>query len=96
MFDVSCKEIGIWIFDNLIIWVLVVEFGNFIVIMFLYDDEDEIMDYFVDFYVIYEWYDEQVEIIIDGGYGSFYLLIIIDVISGLVEIVCQGLGEFKE
>lgn len=96
LFDASRKEIGIRIPDNHIIEALVRELGNPIATTSLHDGEDEIADYFADPYAIYERYDDLVETIIDGGYGNLHPTTIIDLTSGAVEIVRQGLGELKE
>ena len=66
LFDTNKKEIGIRIPDNAILKTIVEQLGNPIATTSLHDDEDEILDYFIDQYAIYERYDEKVQMIIDG------------------------------
>jgi tRNA threonylcarbamoyl adenosine modification protein (Sua5/YciO/YrdC/YwlC family) len=70
IFDSTKKEIGIRIPDNKITSELVKELGNPIASTSLHNDDDEIMEYFSDPYAIFEKFDEQVEFIIDGGFGD--------------------------
>ncbi|MFT5778861.1 MAG: tRNA threonylcarbamoyl adenosine modification protein (Sua5/YciO/YrdC/YwlC family) [Crocinitomicaceae bacterium] len=93
LFDTNRKEIGIRIPDNAIIRAIVEELGNPVATTSLHDNEDEIKDYFVDPYAIYERYDSKVELIIDGGYGNLEASTIVDCTSGQAEIVRQGIAE---
>jgi len=93
LFDASKKEIGIRIPDNKIVQAIVEELGHPIVTTSLHDGEDEIADYFADPYAIYERFDDEFEIIIDGGYGHLEPSTIIDCTSGSPEIVRQGIGK---
>jgi tRNA threonylcarbamoyl adenosine modification protein (Sua5/YciO/YrdC/YwlC family) len=92
LFDNSKKEIGIRIPNNEIIRAIVKELGNPIVTTSLHDSEDEILDYFVDPYTIYERYDEEVDLIIDGGFGRLEPSTVVDCTSGVPEIIRQGIG----
>ena len=78
MFDNKRREIGIRIPDNKIVLSIVEALGNPLATTSLHDDEDEIMDYFVDPYEIYERYDSKVELIIDGGYGNLEASTVVD------------------
>lgn len=93
LFDASKKEIGIRIPDNPIVHALVQALGNPLAVTSLHDSEDEIMDYFVDPASIYERYDDQVAMIIDGGHGKLDASTIVDCTGGAVEIIRQGIGE---
>ena len=95
LFDSNKKEIGIRIPNNAIIRKLVEELGNPIATTSLHDDEDEILDYFVDPYAIYERYDNKVEWIIDGGYGNLEASTIVDCTGNEPEIVRQGIAEIE-
>jgi tRNA threonylcarbamoyl adenosine modification protein (Sua5/YciO/YrdC/YwlC family) len=92
LFDNSKKEIGIRIPNNEIIRAIVKELGNPIVTTSLHDSEDEILDYFVDPYTIYERYDEEVDLIIDGGFGRLEPSTVVDCTTGVPEIIRQGIG----
>tara|TARA_Y100000385_G_scaffold234073_1_gene247181 strand:- start:890 stop:1507 length:618 start_codon:yes stop_codon:yes gene_type:complete len=95
LFDTNRKEIGIRIPDNSIIRAVVEELGNPIATTSLHDDEDEILDYFVDPYAIYERYDSKVELIIDGGPGRLDASTIIDCTGNQAEIIRQGIAEIE-
>ncbi|MFT5861067.1 MAG: tRNA threonylcarbamoyl adenosine modification protein (Sua5/YciO/YrdC/YwlC family) [Flavobacteriaceae bacterium] len=93
LFDTNRKEIGIRIPDNNIIRAIVEELGNPIATTSLHNDEDEMFDYFVDPYAIYERYDTKVELIVGGGLGNLEASTVIDCTSGSPEIVRQGIAE---
>jgi tRNA threonylcarbamoyl adenosine modification protein (Sua5/YciO/YrdC/YwlC family) len=93
MFDNKRREIGIRIPDNKIVLRIVEALGNPLATTSLHDDEDEIMDYFVDPYEIYERYDSKVELIIDGGYGNLEASTVVDCTGPDPEIVRQGIAE---
>ncbi|MFZ9027561.1 MAG: L-threonylcarbamoyladenylate synthase [Crocinitomicaceae bacterium] len=92
LFDTNRKEIGIRIPDNKIIVEIVRELGNPIATTSLHS-EDEIQDYFIDPYMIYERFDEKADMIIDGGYGNLVASTIVDCTDGGLEIIRQGIGE---
>jgi len=93
LFDTNRKEIGIRIPDNNIIREIVKELGNPIATTSLHDKEDEIKDYFIDPYVIYERFDNDVELIIDGGQGRLEASTVVDLSQGQAQIIRQGIGE---
>lgn len=95
LFDSNKKEIGIRIPDNNIIKTIVEHLGNPVATTSLHDDEDEILDYFVDPYGIYERYDSKVELIIDGGYGNLEASTIVDCTDFEPKIVRQGIAELE-
>lgn len=95
LFDASKKEIGIRIPDNAIAMALVAALGNPMASTSLHDDEDEITDYFVDPTSIYERYDEDVAVIIDGGLGKLEASTIVDLTNGSAEIIRQGIGQIE-
>jgi len=93
LFDTNKKEIGIRIPDNNIILEIVMELGNPVATTSLHDFEDEIIDYFVDPYAIYERMDDDVDMIIDGGYGHLEASTVVDCTGSSPEIVRQGIGK---
>ena len=93
IFDSTKKEIGIRIPDNKITSELVKELGNPIASTSLHNDDDEIMEYFSDPYAIFEKFDEQVEFIIDGGFGNLKGSTIVNCAEDEPLVVRQGLGE---
>jgi tRNA threonylcarbamoyl adenosine modification protein (Sua5/YciO/YrdC/YwlC family) len=95
IFDTNKKEVGIRIPDNEILRKIVEELGNPIATTSLHDDEDEILDYFVDPYEIYQRYDDKVDLIIDGGYGNLEASTVVDCTGEDAVILRQGIGEIE-
>lgn len=93
LFDTNKKEVGIRIPDNEILRLVVEALGNPLVSTSLHDDEDEILEYFIDPYEIYQRYDEKVDLIIDGGYGNLEVSTVVDCTGSQPEILRQGIGE---
>ncbi len=86
------KTVGIRIPDNNIIRELVNSLGNPILTTSVKDD-DEMLEYSTDPELIYEKYKEQVDVVIDGGYGGIEASTIVDCTDGEPEIIRQGKGE---
>lgn len=95
LFDTNKKEVGIRIPNNEIILRIVQALGNPIATTSLHHDEDEILEYFIDPYEIYQRYDDKVELIIDGGYGNLEASTVVDCTGDVAEIVRQGIGEIE-
>jgi tRNA threonylcarbamoyl adenosine modification protein (Sua5/YciO/YrdC/YwlC family) len=93
LFDSSKKEIGIRIPNNEITLAIVEKLGNPMAVTSLHDHEDEIMEYFSDPYEIYERLDDEVDLIIDGGYGNLKGSTVIDCTDGSPVVIREGLGE---
>ncbi len=89
------KEVGIRVPDNLIPREIVRMLGNPIVTTSIHDD-DEIIDYTTDPYMIYENFKDQVDLVIDGGYGNNIPSTIVNCTDDEIEIIRQGLGELDE
>jgi tRNA A37 threonylcarbamoyladenosine synthetase subunit TsaC/SUA5/YrdC len=56
-------------------------------------DEDEIVEYTTDPELIHERYKDQVDLVIDGGYGSLLPSTVIDCTGQMPELIRQGAGE---
>lgn len=95
LFDSKRKEIGIKIPDNKIILEIVEKLGNPLVTTSLIDNEDDLLEYFIDPYEIYQRYDDKVHTIIDGGYGKLEASTIVNCTNGGIEIIRQGAGEIN-
>lgn len=89
------KTIGIRVPDNNIIRSIVRELGNPIVTTSIHD-EDEIIEYSTDPELIYEKYQELVDLVIDGGYGDNIASTVVDLTSGNFEIIREGKGQLEE
>lgn len=86
------KTVGIRIPDNNIIRELVHTLGNPIMTTSVKDD-DEVIEYTTDPELIYERYQDLVDIVIDGGYGGIEASTIVDCTGDEPEIMRQGKGE---
>lgn len=86
------KTIGIRIPDNNIIRELVKRLGNPIVSTSIYD-EDDLLEYTTDPELIYEKWQQQVNVVIDGGFGDNVPSTIINVSNGDIEVIREGKGE---
>jgi tRNA threonylcarbamoyl adenosine modification protein (Sua5/YciO/YrdC/YwlC family) len=96
LFDSNKKEIGIRIPNNEITLAIVEKLGNPMAVTSLHDYEDEIMEYFSDPYAIYERLDDEVDLIIDGGYGNLKGSTVIDCTDGSPVIIREGLGVLPD
>jgi len=59
-------------------------------------DEDEIIEYSTDPELIFDKYQNLVDIVIDGGYGSNMPSTILDCTGDEVVVVREGLGQLEE
>ena len=88
------KKVGIRIPNNRIPREIVKELGNPIVTTSLHND-DKILEYATDPELIYEQYKNQVDLVIDGGYGDNQASTILDYSGEELEIIRQGKGEIN-
>lgn len=86
------KTVGIRVPDNGIARALVEDLGNPIVSTSIYD-EDDILEYTTDPELIFEKWQNLVDIVIDGGYGGNVASTVIDLSSGIPEVVREGKGS---
>tara|TARA_B110000285_G_C14640584_1_gene387424 strand:+ start:145 stop:501 length:357 start_codon:yes stop_codon:yes gene_type:complete len=88
------RTVGIRIPDNNIPREIVRELGNPIITSSIHD-EDEIIEYSTDPELIFEKYENLVDIIIDGGYGNNIPSTVIDASNDELEVIRQGLGDLS-
>ena len=88
----SKKTIGIRVPDNNIIREIVRELGHPILSTSVKDD-DEVVEYTTDPELIYEKYENLVDMVIDGGYGDNIPSTVVDCTSGEIEVVREGKGD---
>jgi tRNA threonylcarbamoyl adenosine modification protein (Sua5/YciO/YrdC/YwlC family) len=93
LFDSNRKDIGVRIPNNQIILKITEALGKPIATTSLHDDEDTFLDYFNDPNEIYQRFDDEVDLVVDGGYGKLHASTIIDCTSGAPVIVRQGIGK---
>jgi tRNA threonylcarbamoyl adenosine modification protein (Sua5/YciO/YrdC/YwlC family) len=92
LFDTNKKTVGIRIPDSDIAREIVREMGNPLVTTSLHDD-DEILEYSTDPYEIADRWENQVDLIVDGGYGKNEPSTVVDCSDGDIEVIRQGIGE---
>ena len=85
------KTIGIRMPDNRIILNIVEELGNAVLTTSIHD-EDEVLDYTTDPELIYDHYKNQVDAVIDGGFGNNVPSTVINCTGELPVIARQGIG----
>ncbi|MCD7933042.1 MAG: threonylcarbamoyl-AMP synthase [Tannerellaceae bacterium] len=86
------KEVGIRVPDNNIIREIVRQLGNPVMTTSIHDD-DEYIEYSTDPELIYEKYQNQVEIVIDGGFGGLEASTVVDCTTDEFSVIRQGKGE---
>lgn len=89
------KTVGIRIPDHKVPLKIVELLGNPIMSTSVHDDDD-IIEYTTDPELIYEKFQEQVDIVIDSGYGGNIPSTVVDCTSGEIEIIRQGKGFLLE
>ena len=87
------KEVGIRMPDNAIVSEIAQLLGAPILTTSLPYDEDEDIAYLIDPELIAEKWEDQVDIVIDGGMGGADLTTVVDCTEGSPEIIRQGIGE---
>lgn len=92
LLNTNKKTVGIRVPDNMIPRQIVKELGNPIVTTSIKDD-DEIIEYSTDPELIYEKFQHQVDIVIDGGYGGNIASTIVLATNDNFEVIREGLGD---
>ena len=92
LFKNNRKTVGIRVPNHHIPRNIVELLGNPILTTSIYNN-DRIIEYSTDPELIYEKYKNQVDIVIDGGYGNLVPSTILDCSKGEIEIIRQGLGK---
>lgn len=86
------KTVGIRVPDNTIAREIVLALGNPIVSTSIYD-EDDVIEYTTDPELIYEKWQDKVDIVINGGYGDNQASTVIDMSKDDIEIIREGKGS---
>ncbi len=92
LLNTNKRTVGIRVPDHEIPRRIVHELGNPIITTTI-KDEDEIIEYPTDPEIIFERFQHQVDIVIDGGYGGNVPSTIINATDYEFEVVRQGLGQ---
>src|SRR5690554_3076141 len=86
------RTLGIRVPDNAICRTIVNSLDYPIISTSIYD-EDEVIEYTTDPELIFEKYQNQVDMVVDGGYGKNIASTVVDLSKGEIEILRQGIGE---
>lgn len=89
------KTIGIRIPNNRIIREIVKALGNPILTSSIVDDDD-ILEYSTDPELIFEKFENQVDMVIDGGYGNNVASTVVLCENDDFEVVREGLGNLDD
>ena len=86
------KTVGIRVPDNLIARTIVEKLGNPIVSTSIYD-EDDVIEYTTDPELIFEKWQNKVDLVIDGGYGDNVASTVIDLSGDTPKVLREGKGD---
>ncbi|MNE84364.1 hypothetical protein D3C80_1812630 [compost metagenome] len=86
------KTVGIRVPDNDIAREIVRQLGNPILSTSIRDD-DEVIEYSTDPELIHEKYEDNVDVVVDGGYGDNEPSTVVDCTSGDFEVIRKGKGD---
>ena len=92
LLNTNKKTVGIRVPDHDIPRQMVQALGNPIITTSIHD-EDEVIEYSTDPELIFEKFQHQVDIVIDGGYGGNVASTIVDATDDDFLVVRQGLGK---
>lgn len=93
--NVKKKTVGIRVPDNNITRDIVRFLGNPILTTSIHDDDD-IIEYKTDPSLIYDEFENLVDIVIDGGFGGNQPSTVVDCTGPEPEIVRQGIGDVEQ
>jgi tRNA threonylcarbamoyl adenosine modification protein (Sua5/YciO/YrdC/YwlC family) len=88
------KEVGIRMPDNPIIHEICKELGHPVMTMSVHYDPEE-PEYATDPELIYERYGEEVDIVVDGGYGDIEGSTVVNCTAEPFEIIRKGKGRIE-
>ncbi len=88
----SRKTVGIRVPDNKILQHIVKSLGSPLLTASI-KDEDEVIEYTTDPELIYERYQNEVDLVVDGGYGNNNPTTVVDLTGDEPEITRQGIGD---
>lgn len=86
------KTVGIRVPDNSIARIIVKTLGNPIISTSIHDDDD-VIEYTTDPELIYEKWNDIVDVVIDGGYGDNEASTVIDLIDSEPYVIREGKGS---
>ena len=87
------KTVVIRVPDNQIVRSIVNKLGNPVMCASLHAEDDDFLEYITDPELIYETYEDRVDIVIDGGYGGYVPSTVISCLNDEITLIRQGKGE---
>jgi tRNA threonylcarbamoyl adenosine modification protein (Sua5/YciO/YrdC/YwlC family) len=93
IFESRKKTIGIRVPDNGVIQAIIAELGCPLVSTSLHSDDDDYLEYVVNAELIYEKYENLVDLVIDGGIGGVEPSTVLDCSGDEIEIIREGKGS---
>jgi tRNA threonylcarbamoyl adenosine modification protein (Sua5/YciO/YrdC/YwlC family) len=88
------KTVGIRVPDHPITRQIVHELDHPIITTSIKDDDDDIMEYPTDPEIIFEKFQHQVDLVIDGGFGGIIPSTVILATDDDFEVIREGAGEY--
>ncbi len=88
------KTVGIRIPDHPITRQIVYELDHPVITTSIKDDDDDIMEYPTDPEIIFERFQHQVDLVIDGGFGGLIPSTVILATDDDFEVIREGAGEY--
>jgi tRNA threonylcarbamoyl adenosine modification protein (Sua5/YciO/YrdC/YwlC family) len=92
IFETKKKTIGFRVPDNNILQLIISKLGHPLVSTSLHSDDDDYLEYVVNAELIYEKYENLVDIVIDGGIGGIEPSTVLDCTNDEIEIIREGKG----
>lgn len=94
LFHSKKKTIGIRVPDNVIARAIVEALGNPIISSSIHDD-DLVLEYTTDPDLIYERYEDKIDLLVDGGIGDNEASTVLDCTGDEIEILREGKGDLS-
>ena len=94
LFGTNKKEVGIRVPNHQITKAIVEQLGHPLVSTSVHDN-DEMIEYTTDPEAIFNRYEDQVDLVVDSGYGKNQASTIVDCTTGELTILRQGIGELN-
>lgn len=92
-FNGKKRTIGIRIPDNDLIRLIVERLGVPLACTSVKDDDDDVVEYITDPELIEEKYGDEVDIVVDGGYGDVVPSTVVSCLDGELEVLRYGKGN---
>jgi tRNA threonylcarbamoyl adenosine modification protein (Sua5/YciO/YrdC/YwlC family) len=89
------KTVGIRVPDNNIVQAILKELGHPIMSTSIKNVEDDLIEYIMDPELIHEKFENQVDIVIHGGYGGIEPSTILDCTDDEISVIREGKGSVE-